>query len=425
MRSAALALAFVALCATCALANVDCEGMKEPARTACFDRNAEMNIQSPVTDEVSPVAPPMEDEDEDQIDDEADSGDALDDVMGDLGESDKASAKATAKTEMRAELKEAESTTAHMYDDDVKVARAFSGLDDEMDDLKMHLHHLHTSMKVDDSEEQTRDEIDREEEEEEASRESELGEAGNIKAAAARPDTSGGVLDMNADDLSKDLSVDFHTRTANNMDKVDNLMDSLRSASGEQVVPDVELLDEATEFLQFSDSQNLESQDLAHSKDSLFSRAELEATQANSMEDEDEDQSEAKDMGESISDGDKDAADLDDLDMTFADKPSLDIGDSNGRRDAEMVIAGEEQGHDIGSMAQDAALNTATSYVSEEDKREEDAIKKAQAHEKKMEQDAKAHMYAEMQKMKSETTQDKKSLAKAVREHKQEKVEKN
>jgi len=28
------------------------------------------------------------------------------------------------------------------------------------------------------------------------------------------------VLDMNADDLSKDLSVDFHTRTANNMDKI-------------------------------------------------------------------------------------------------------------------------------------------------------------------------------------------------------------
>merc|ERR1712167_25127 len=105
---------------------------------ACFDRAADMNIQMvPVDEDIIPSAhttqeePSYDEEDED-----------TDDIMGDLGEGAKTEAKASATAAAQEDLKLAQASTAGMYDDDVKVARAFSDLTDSMDDLKVHMGQL-------------------------------------------------------------------------------------------------------------------------------------------------------------------------------------------------------------------------------------------------------------------------------------------
>ena len=121
--------AFVLLAAmvVCA-ASFDCDTLAEPERTRCLDRAADMNIQMvPVDEEIIPSAhtaqeePSYDEEDED-----------TDDIMGDLGEGAKTEAKASATAAAQEDLKLAQASTAGMYDDDVKVARAFSDLTDSV-----------------------------------------------------------------------------------------------------------------------------------------------------------------------------------------------------------------------------------------------------------------------------------------------------
>jgi len=118
-----LALALVA----CATASFDCDTLSEPERTRCLDRAADENIQMVPVDE--DIALPTKAAEPSY--DVADSDDD-DDIFGDLGEGAKTEAKASATAAAQDDLKLAEASTAGLYDDDVKVARAFSDLTDEV-----------------------------------------------------------------------------------------------------------------------------------------------------------------------------------------------------------------------------------------------------------------------------------------------------
>merc|ERR1711988_257985 len=217
----------------------DCDKLQEPDRTHCLDRAAESNIgMSPVHNHVvEPVAQrPV------SLDD-----DSVDDVMGDLGEASKTTAKMSARDKARAELKAdmvmAERKAQGLFNDDVRVARAFSDLDDSMDALK---HHLHHKTHIRETENRYLAEEDREEDEER-----ELGESDTMKEAS-KPE-SNGVLDASAADLDKDLTVNFEHRALeapNTEKKVDDLMKELHSSFPVEHNDDtsVSVLDDAAEL---------------------------------------------------------------------------------------------------------------------------------------------------------------------------------
>jgi len=233
----------VALLASAVVA-FDCDGLKEPVRTKCLDRAAEMHIQmAPAHDGELEVTSPK---DEHIVYDDAED---VDDVMGDLGEaaSSRAQAKANSLSEAQMELKVAEAQTQGMYDDDIKIARAFSDLDDDMDDLKSHVRELHSHMRVADTETNVRQEYEREEAAQKKLNDMDLGESDSISASEAHAEKrdSMGVLDASADDLAKDLTVDFHQRTAPSEHKADALMQDMAKLVNDD---EVSMLDTAEEF---------------------------------------------------------------------------------------------------------------------------------------------------------------------------------
>jgi len=225
-----------------AIVAFDCDELKEPERTRCLDRAAEDHVRMmPLHDHLKVASAKNSVE---SFQDES-----VDDVMGDLGESSKTQVKMDARARMKADLRLAERETDGMYDDDVRVAKAFSDLDDEMDDLKTHLGQLHTNMEVAESENQVRQQFEREDDMERASREAELGESESTKSddtAHQTKDSSDDVLHASASDLEKDLTVNYHGDHApDTEDKVDFLMNKLRSISGSSG----HTLDHSTEFI--------------------------------------------------------------------------------------------------------------------------------------------------------------------------------
>merc|ERR1712146_145799 len=122
-----------------------------------------------------------------------------------------------------------------MYDDDVKVARAFSDLTDSMDDLKVHMGQLKMKTNVAKKVQEVKDEFAREEEE----RSRELGESDSTSVKKE----SLGILDATEADLDKDLTVDYHPDTKPNNDAtVDDILGKMHA--------DVKSssLDESSEF---------------------------------------------------------------------------------------------------------------------------------------------------------------------------------
>merc|ERR1719197_1921656 len=233
--------------------------------------------------------------------------------MGDLGESSKTRVKMSAKAQMKQQLKLAEAETAGMYDADVTVAKAFSDLDDSMDGLNFHLDQLKTNMRIADSENQVRDQFEQEEERRRAARERELGEsestARDVQEDEEQKDDDSGVLDASAADLEKDLTVDFHApkkTKVNTEERVDELMGQLRSISGSKGKGTKSKLDDSVEFVEFSAgdvaddgaTSDMVLQDLRSSDDSLVSRANMEASQSIGMDDNDDVESEADDLGD-------------------------------------------------------------------------------------------------------------------------------
>jgi hypothetical protein len=409
MRSFATALALVLL-ASAAVA-FDCDGLKEPARTKCLDRAAEMHIRMmPAHDTLEVTAPK---DDNNVVYDDTDD---VDDVMGDLGEGAsaraKVNAKAGAKQQAQQELKVAEAQTAGMYDDDIKVAKAFSDLDDEMDDLKYHVNVLHSHMRVANTESEVREEYEREEQNQKKM--NDLGESDSVSSDTAH--RSMGVLDASADDLEKDLTVDFHQHTAATEEKADDLMKDMADSDSDMTVSP---LDSAEELLQTGRddsiddglSANIVLQDLASGDKSLTARAAVEAEQAESMDDEADLEEEANDLGDTA---DTAETGLDAIDETFANHPSLNSQTLGQKEAAEVVEDDEDDGkatvHKIGILAQDSASKKALNFMNEEDRREESAIKKAQKREKKQEKEATKQMYAEMKKMNDEVTGEEQQL---------------
>merc|ERR1712070_494386 len=106
------------------------------------------------------------------------------------------------------------------------------------------------------------------------------------------------------------------------------------------------------------------------------------------MDDDDDDlQTEANDLGDVQTEEESANKSLDDIDRALVDEDNND-DDAKGQREAEMVVDEDEKGekiqshsHNIGEIAQDNAVQEATTFVSSEDKHEEDAIHAAQARE--------------------------------------------
>merc|ERR1711861_60853 len=183
MGRSAMAMKALLLCAmvVCA-ASIDCDTLAEPERTRCLDRAADMNIQMvPVDEEIIPSAAAAQED-----------------------------------------LKLAQASTAGMYDDDVKVARAFSDLTDSMDDLKVHMGQLKMKTNVAKKVQEVKEEFAREEEE----RSRELGESDSTSVKKE----SLGILDATEADLDKDLTVDYHPDTKPNNDAtVDDILGKLHA----------------------------------------------------------------------------------------------------------------------------------------------------------------------------------------------------
>jgi len=434
MRALALAAVVVSMAAA-----FDCDRLEEPERTHCLDRAADQKIgMVPVQDEDIVGAQDNDDE-------------PVDDVMGDLGESSKTSVKMSAKAQMKQDLKLAQAETAGMYDSDIMVAKAFSDLDDSMDDLSFHLDGLKAGMRIADSENQVRKEF-HQEEVKRAQRETELGESESTDAPAEQHDDMG-VLGASAADLDKDLTVEFHApkKEVNTEQRVDELMGQLRSISGKKKVKDVRMLDDSVEFVEFSSgdiaddgaTSDMVIQDLQSSDDSLVSRAKMEASQSMNMDDNDAD---VKSQADELDAAEKEEAEassgLDDLDKVYAetrdDEGLGESGDDDAlikkeAMEAKMVVDEDEDGKvpkkmkaehkDIGDLAQTTAVTGAANFANEEDEKEEDEIKKAQAREKKMEEDAKKHMYSQMKQMNDDVKNQQDKLEQRIKVHKKEEAE--
>merc|ERR1711968_222157 len=173
-----------------------------------------------------------------------------DDIMGDLGEGAKTEAKASATAAAQEDLKLAQASTAGMYDDDVKVARAFSDLTDSMDDLKVHMGQLKMKTNVAKKVQEVKEEFAREEEE----RSRELGESDSTSVKKE----SLGILDATEADILGKMHADVQDKTP---------------------------LDDATELIQYpvahedvdpAVTNDMVLQDLAGSESSLVERAEIE-----------------------------------------------------------------------------------------------------------------------------------------------------
>merc|ERR1711907_336761 len=370
IRSAMAMRAFVLLVAmvVCA-ASFDCDTLAEPERTRCLDRAADMNIQMvPVDEEIIPSAhtaqeePSYDEEDED-----------TDDIMGDLGEGAKTEAKASATAAAQEDLKLAQASTAGMYDDDVKVARAFSDLTDSMDDLKVHMGQLKMKTNVAKKVQEVKEEFAREEEE----RSRELGESDSTSVKKE----SLGILDATEADLDKDLTVDYHPDTKPNNDAtVDDILGKMH-ADVQDKTP------------------------LADAESSLVERAEIEAKQSEQMDDEQELQSQANDLGEAATTS-EDAGDLDAVTSTLIDHPHLSLDTNETKKEEAAEVVEKDEGKkpgslvDIGTLDQSNAVGEAAEFANDEDRNEEAIIEKAEQREQEMEKAAQKDMYEDEKAMK-------------------------
>merc|ERR1711871_1391292 len=376
MGRSAMVMKALLLCAmVVCVASFDCDTLAEPERTRCLDRAADMNIQMvPVDEEIIPSAhtaqeePSYDEEDED-----------TDDIMGDLGEGAKTEAKASATAAAQEDLKLAQASTAGMYDDDVKVARAFSDLTDSMDDLKVHMGQLKMKTNVAKKVQEVKEEFAREEEE----RSRELGESDSTSVKKE----SLGILDATVDDILGKMHADVQDKTP---------------------------LDDATELIQYpvahedvdpAVTNDMVLQDLAGSESSLVERAEIEAKQSEQMDDEQELESQANDLGEAATTS-EDAGDLDAVTSTLIDHPHLSLDTDETKKEEAAEVVEKDEGKkpgslgDIGTLDQSNAVGEAAEFANDEDRNEEAIIEKAEQREQEMEKAAQKDMYEDEKAMK-------------------------
>jgi hypothetical protein len=384
----------------------DCEHLQEPERTACLDKAADENVAMfPVPDHAYRAAAP----DMAAVDPYGEDEDGTNDIMGDLGEG--ATTRATMSTEAAAQrdLRVAEATSQGMYSDDVKVARAFSDLTDEMDDLRTHMNELHTRTLVAATQAHASKVFNGR-----ATEHNDLGESAS--PVSAEPEESMGVLDLNTDQITKDLTPHIsHEAPKQGTDAdVDALLKSMDDTM-HQHKAESNPLDSAPNFLQVDESvvsqklgdmkddgmmDDLVQQDFAASGASLMGRAQLEATQYDQMNQDnyDEMQADADDLGDAADIGEQQGASLDVISKTLVQHPDLDQASSAGAEEAAMVVS-EDEAKNLGEVSQDNAVNRAASFANDEDRKEEEIIKRAQAREKENEERARRDMYKDMKTM--------------------------
>lgn len=378
----------------------NCEHLVEPERTACLDRAADANVgMFPVPDHAYKTRTA----ENAAFDPYAEGEEGTDDIMGDLGESAHNTATMSAQARARAELKNAEATSQGMFNEDIMVARAFSGLSDEMDSLRTHVGELHAQTVVADTEHNA------------AStfitgvvqngEHNDLGESDEADAVEPL-----GVLDASVDDITKDLTPHIsHKAAAPASDQtVDDLLKSMDStlqthkAQGTTHNP----LDAAPNFIQVEESNpdvrgmdDLVQQDFAATGASLMGRAQLEASQFDQMNQDNYEEmtADADDLGDAESMGEQQGADLDVISKTLVEHPDLDA-ESVGEKEASMVVNMDES-KNLGEVEQGNEVNQAVSFASDEDKKEEAIIERAQAREQRNEDTARDHMYKDLENM--------------------------
>merc|ERR1711871_327215 len=212
-------------------------------------------------------------------------------------------------------------------------------------------------------------------EEEERSRE--LGESDSTSVKKE----SLGILDATEADLDKDLTVDYHPDTKPNNDAtVDDILGKMHAD-----VQDKTPLDDATELIQYpvahedvdpAVTNDMVLQDLAGSESSLVERAEIEAKQSEQMDDEQELESQANDLGEAATT--YEAAEV--------------VEKDEGKKPGSLG--------DIGTLDQSNAVGEAAEFANDEDRNEEAIIEKAERREQEMEKAAQKDMYEDEKAMK-------------------------
>jgi len=211
----------LAALAACGAMAIDCDHLQEPERTACLDKAAEQNLgMFPVPNHAyAAPAPDMVAVDPYGTSDD-DAG--TDDIMGDLGEGAGNSATASASSQAKQELNMADAVAQGMYNEDVKVARAFSDLTDSMDDLRHHMGDLHTMTLVDETAAQAEHMYDAEQGK---VKQHDLGEGASINSEEV-PEEPMGVLDATAEDLTEDLTAHI-SHKADELPATDSTVDDL------------------------------------------------------------------------------------------------------------------------------------------------------------------------------------------------------
>jgi len=144
---------------------------------------------------------------------------------------------------------------------------------------------------------------------------------------------------------------------------------------------------------------DLVQQDFAATGASLMGRAQLEASQFDQMNQDNYEEmtADADDLGDAESMGEQQGADLDVISKTLVEHPDLDA-ESVGEKEASMVVNMDES-KNLGEVEQGNEVNQAVSFASDEDKKEEAIIERAQAREQRNEDTARDHMYKDLENM--------------------------
>jgi hypothetical protein len=162
-------------------------------------------------------------------------------------------------------------------------------------------------------------------------------------------------------------------------------------------------------------------QDLANSQGSLVERAQLEAQQSDSMDDEDDLESQANDLGEAATASDH-SEDLDAVTATLIDHPTLSLDTEESQKQEAGDVVKQDEGSkgslgDIGALDQSNAVDEASSFANDEDKNEEAIIHKAEQREESMERAAQKDMYQDEKDMKNLDAQTNEDVLNANKVH--------
>lgn len=222
----------------CGAMAYDCEHLQEPERTACLDKAADENVgMFPVPDHMYKATSSSAA----ALDPYSEAGENTDDIMGDLGESVTNTATMSTSAKAQQELKLAEATSQGMFNDDIKVARAFSDLTDEMDDLRSHMGQLHTQQLITDTEKEANKAFDSEHGKVE---EHDLGESDSLSTPVEVE--SLGVLDASFDDITKDLTPQLVHKSPAAVD--DQTVEDLLKSMGSTMAAHKQALDISPDF---------------------------------------------------------------------------------------------------------------------------------------------------------------------------------